>query len=97
MPLLVEPAEPAVTGVVGTLAKDRVEPAGVEIGMKLRADGIGKAVRRPRRDVIRMVGEMVTGIDMEILRGHHVAVIGAAVQVCADGAAPAAAPPGHSQ
>ena len=44
---LVEPAEPAVTGVVGTLAKDGLEPAGVEIGMEFRAGGIGKAVRRP--------------------------------------------------
>ncbi len=84
--MLVEPGEPAVAGVVGTLAKDGLEPAGVKIGMEFRADGIGKAVRRPRRDVIRMIGEMVTGIDVEILRSDHVAVLGTAGQVCGDSA-----------
>src|SRR6185437_14796592 len=84
-PAMVESAEPAVAGVVGAFTEDRVEPDEIKIGVEFRAGGIGATVRRPRRDVIRMFGEMVAGIDVEILRGHHVAILGAAREVSVDG------------
>ncbi len=78
------------------MRKDCLEPAGVQIGVKIRAGGVDAAVRRPGRDVIRMIGEVVARVDVQILGSHHVVVVGAVSQVVADRARQVC-PAGHGQ
>ena len=54
--------------------------------MKIRAGASRDAMRRPGRRIIRVVGEMVTGVDVEVLGGHDVLVAGFAGQIVVDGA-----------
>ena len=52
--------------------------------MKIRAGASGDAVRRPGRRIIRLVGEMVTRVDVEVFGRHDVVVTGLSGQIVVD-------------
>src|SRR5262249_59984214 len=66
------PLEPRVRRRVITLREDRFDPVGVEGGVEVLARRTSDTVRRPRVDVVGRVAEVVAGVDVVVLGGHHV-------------------------
>jgi uncharacterized membrane protein YphA (DoxX/SURF4 family) len=83
-PALVDALKTAVRRRVGALVEDRLDWAGVQIRMELRAGGSSNAVRWPGRRIIRPVGEMITRIDMEIFGRHHVPIARLRTEISVD-------------
>jgi hypothetical protein len=56
------------------LAEHGLDGAGVEVRVEFGTGRPGDAVRGPGRGVVRVLGEVFPGVDVEVLRSDHAGV-----------------------